>query len=53
MLNDSEGFSVTLSAELFEHIRTEARRLDLPMEWLIASLIVDTIEEREPVEPVV
>ncbi len=45
--------SVTLSPQLFSHFRDEADRLGLPIEWLIASLIVDTVGELEPApEPV-
>jgi hypothetical protein len=43
------SLSVTLSVELFAILSNEARKLGLPLEWLIASLVVDTVE---PVEPV-
>lgn len=36
---------VTLSAELFEQLRSEAQRLEIPLEWLVASLVVDTLED--------
>lgn len=39
--------SVTLSPQLYDHFREEASRLGLPIEWLIASLIVDTVDEVE------
>lgn len=39
--------SVTLSSELYRHLRSEARRLDIPLEWLVAGLIVDTMDEAE------
>lgn len=52
MKNDSAGLSVTLSAELYDHFCSEARRLDVPLEWLIASLIVDTIDDHAlPLSP--
>jgi hypothetical protein len=35
---------VTLSPDLFDHLRAEAERLGLPLAWLVASLIVDTFE---------
>lgn len=35
---------VTLSADLLRRLRDEALALGVPIEWLIASLIVDTIE---------
>ena len=37
--------AVTLSDKLFAHLRDEARRLGIPLEWLVASLVVDTMEE--------
>jgi hypothetical protein len=40
--------AVTLSAELLEQLKAEAALLGLPVEWLVASLVVDTIEESEP-----
>lgn len=38
---------VTLSKELLSHLRTEARRLDVPLEWLVAGLVVDTVDEAD------
>jgi len=38
--------AVTLSPQLYEHLKSEARRLDVPLEWLVASLVVDTVEDR-------
>ena len=38
------SLAVTLSAELFELLTAEARKLGLPLEWLVASLVVDTVE---------
>jgi len=37
-------FSVTLSDELFDHLRLQAQRLHVPLRWLVASLVCDTIE---------
>lgn len=37
--------AVTLSADLFRHLRAEARRLDVPLEWLVAGIVVDTVDE--------
>jgi hypothetical protein len=42
------SLAVTLSAELFELLTSEARKLGLPLEWLVASLVVDTVEEAGP-----
>jgi hypothetical protein len=42
--------SVTLTAELYNRLVAESRELDVPLAWLVASLVVDTIEStlREP-----
>ncbi len=41
---------VTLSSDLLRRLRDEARTLGVPIEWLIASLIVDTVDTfRAPV----
>jgi hypothetical protein len=37
--------SITLSAPLYEHLVAEAQRLDVPLEWLVASLVVDTVND--------
>ena len=36
--------AVTLTRELYDRLKAEARELDVPLEWLVASLVVDTIE---------
>ena len=36
------GLSVTLSTELYAHLSSESRRLGVALEWLVASMIVDT-----------
>ena len=36
--------AVTLSPALFRHLAAEARRLDLPLQWLVAALVADTLE---------
>jgi hypothetical protein len=35
---------VTLSDELFDHLRAQAQELHIPLKWLVAGLICDTIE---------
>jgi hypothetical protein len=50
-MNTRSELAVTLTAELYKHLRAEARRLDIPLEWLVASLVVDTVDE-EACEPV-
>jgi hypothetical protein len=34
--------SVTLSPELYRHLASEASRLDVSLEWLVAALVLDT-----------
>ena len=41
------SLAVTLSAELFELLTAEARKLGLPLEWLVASLVADTVDREE------
>lgn len=43
-MNSATEVSVTLTPELFERLRCESRRLRLPIEWLVASLVVDTMD---------
>jgi len=45
MNQSASELAVTLSPELYTVLRREAEQLGLPMEWLIASLIVDTVDE--------
>ncbi len=37
--------AVTLSPELFDRLCAEARELGLTLEWLVASLVADTLDE--------
>ena len=46
MMTASE-LAVTLSADLLKHLRDEAQTLGVPLEWLVASLVVDTLDETE------
>ncbi len=39
------SLAVTLSAELFDRLSAEARLLGLPLEWVIASLVADTVDD--------
>lgn len=44
---DSIGeLAVTLSSDLYAHLRLEARRLRVPMRWLVASMVLDTFEPK-------
>jgi len=35
---------VTLSDELMDQLRAQARRLHVPLKWLVAGMVCDTIE---------
>jgi hypothetical protein len=51
-MNAAPEVAVTLSPELLARLRDEAAALDLPLEYLVAALIVDTMEGTcETVEP--
>jgi len=43
--------AVTLSAELYAHLSAEAKRLEVPLEWLVASLVLDTVDSNR-LEPI-
>ena len=43
-MKSNPEFSVTLSDELFDQLRSQARRLHVPLKWLVASLVCDTFE---------
>ena len=47
-MNIATEFSVTLAPELFKRLRAESRKLGVSIEWLVASLVVDTIEADSP-----
>ena len=37
--------AVTLSIELLRHLRDESRRLEIPLEWLVAGLVCDSFDD--------
>lgn len=43
-MNKIEEVAVTLTPELFDRLRTEAEALGVSIAWLVASLIVDTMD---------
>jgi hypothetical protein len=43
-MTNTAGIEVTLSSELLRHLRAEAKKLGVAIEWLIASMVVDTAE---------
>ena len=50
-MNSTSELAVTLSAELLEQLKAEAEILGLPVEWLVASLVADTIDARRSGSP--
>ncbi len=47
-MNTSNELEVTLSADLYRRLRQESRRLSVPLRYLVASVVLDTIEDVEP-----
>jgi len=43
-MTDPREVAVTLSAALLDRLRAEADRLGLPLQWLVASMIADTLD---------
>jgi hypothetical protein len=43
-MTNTAGIEVTLSSELLRHLRAEAKKLGVAIEWLIASMVVDTAD---------
>ena len=50
-MDSTSELAVTLSDELLEQLKAEAETLGLPLEWLVASLVADTIDAEEEWEP--
>lgn len=46
-MNTTQDLAVTLSKSLYRHLMAEARRLDVSIELLVASMVCDTLEEIE------
>lgn len=42
---DTPEVAVTLSPDLFAQLCREADSLEVPLEWLVASLVADTLDE--------
>ena len=43
-MSTANEVAVTLTAELFDRLRDEATRLGVPLEWVVASLVADTLD---------
>ena len=50
-MNSASEVAVTLTPELFKHLTAESKLLGVPLEWLVASLVVDTLEAK-PLQPI-
>jgi len=48
-MNVESELSVTVSGRLFRYLKAEAKRLEVPLEWLVASIVADSIEQGEDV----
>ncbi len=47
-MNTKSEVAVTLSPELYNRLSAEASELGVPLMWLVASLVVDTLDESCP-----
>jgi hypothetical protein len=47
-MKTSPEIVVTLSDELLRSLRSQSRELKVPLSWLVAGLVCDTIETAEP-----
>jgi hypothetical protein len=43
--------AITLAPDLYKHLRIEAKLLDVPLEWLVASLVLDTFSDSDEPAP--
>jgi hypothetical protein len=48
MRNGDFEVDVTLEPDLYERLHNESTRLGVPFEWVVASLVADTIETAYP-----
>lgn len=44
-MDTKQEVAVTLTPGLFARLRAEAEQLNVPIEWLVASLVADTLDE--------
>lgn len=47
-MNSAAEVSVTLAPDLYDRLRAESRKLGVSLQWLVASLVVDTMETESP-----
>lgn len=47
-MSEATEVSITLEPELYQRLCDESRKLGIAIEWLVASLVVDTLESRKP-----
>jgi hypothetical protein len=43
-MDPTPELAVTLSPKLYDRLRSEAEMLGLPLPWLVASLVIDTVD---------
>ena len=46
-MSSATEVEVTLSKDLYREMRAEARKLGVPISWLVASLVADTVDLTE------
>ena len=44
MMRQTPEVAVTLTPQLYDRLTDEARLTGIPLEWLVASLVVDTMD---------
>lgn len=44
LLRSPSEYAIELTPALMRRLRTESRRLDVPLEYLVASIVLDTME---------
>jgi hypothetical protein len=47
-MKTSPEIDVTLSDELMEHLQARSQELKIPLKWLVAGLVCDTIDPADP-----
>jgi hypothetical protein len=47
-MKTSPEIAVTLSAELLRSLQVQSREQKVPLKWLVAGLVCDTIDTAEP-----
>ncbi len=48
-MSSATEVEVTLSKDLYRQMKAEARKLGVPLSWLVASLVADTVDMTDDV----